>query len=147
MVCPPHIRGSHRLLCQQTEQGNLLLLFMPPSPSTPYFSIQKLSLVSMTKGSLLRTFSKGRKLKSASSCPGRLKCSPTPVSKWFLMAPLCSVHLCLQGRVSPTFPTYCPGLLRQCPAPCEHVTLYTTESSSQVILCFIGQVCPVKVLV
>ena len=24
MVCPPHIRGSHRLLCQQTEQGNLL---------------------------------------------------------------------------------------------------------------------------
>ena len=25
MVCPPHIRGYHRLLCQQTEQGNLLV--------------------------------------------------------------------------------------------------------------------------
>ena len=25
LVCPPHIRGSHRLLCQQTEQGNLLV--------------------------------------------------------------------------------------------------------------------------
>ena len=24
LVCPPHIRGSHRLLCQQTEQGYLL---------------------------------------------------------------------------------------------------------------------------
>ena len=28
LVCPPHIRGSHRLLCQQTEQGNLLALLV-----------------------------------------------------------------------------------------------------------------------
>ena len=32
MVCPPHIRGSHRLLCQQTEQGNLLMAVL-------YFSV------------------------------------------------------------------------------------------------------------
>ena len=58
-----------------------LLLFIPPSPKTPYFSIQKLSLASSTNGSELLIFSKGRKLKSATSCPGRLKCFPTPVSQ------------------------------------------------------------------
>ena len=100
-----------------------LLLFIPPSPKTPYFSIQKLSLASITKGSELLIFSKGRKLKWANSCPGRLKWSPTPVSQWFLTAPLCSVHLCLQGLVSPTLPTYWAGFLRRWPAPCEQVTL------------------------
>ena len=29
LVCPPYIRGSHRLLCQQTEQGNLLFPHIP----------------------------------------------------------------------------------------------------------------------
>ena len=29
LVCPPHIRGSHRLLCQLTEQGNLLGFRLP----------------------------------------------------------------------------------------------------------------------
>ena len=50
-----------------------LLLFIPPSPITPYFSVQKLSLASITNGSEPLTFSKGRKLKSATLCPGRLK--------------------------------------------------------------------------
>ena len=100
-----------------------LLLFIPPSPSTPYFSIQKLSLASITKGSELLTFSNGRKLKSATSCPGRLKWSPTAVSKWFLAAPLCSVHLTRQALVAPTLPTYWAGLLRHGPALCEQVTL------------------------
>ena len=58
-----------------------LLLFIPPSSRTLYFSIQKLSLASITKGSVLRTFSNGRKLKWARSWPGRLKWSPTPVSQ------------------------------------------------------------------
>merc|ERR1712240_975350 len=44
-----------------------LLLFIPPSLRTPYFWIQKLSLASRTKGSLLRIFSNGWKLKSARS--------------------------------------------------------------------------------
>ena len=100
-----------------------LLLFIPPSPRTPYFSIQKLSLASITNGSGLLTFSKGRKLKSATSCPGKLKWSPTAVSKWFLAAPLCSVHLTWHALVAPTLPTYWAGLLRQGPAWCEQVTL------------------------
>ena len=100
-----------------------LLLFIPPSPSTPYFSIQKLSLASITQGSELLTFSNGRKLKSATPCPGRLKWSPTAVSKWFLAAPLCSVHLTRQALVAPTLPTYWDGLLRHGPALCEQVTL------------------------
>ena len=100
-----------------------LLLFMPPSPRTPYFSIQKLSLASMTKGSELRIFSKGKKLKSASSWPGWLKWSPTPVSGWWVTAALCSVHLFLHGLVAPTFPIYWAGLRWHCPAPWEQVML------------------------
>ena len=94
---------------------------MPPSPRTPYFSIQKLSLASMTKGSELRIFSNGKKLKSARSWPGWLKWSPTPVSKWWVTAALCSVHLFLHGLVAPTFPTYWSGLLWHLPAPWEHL--------------------------
>ena len=90
---------------------------MPPSPRTPYFSIQKLSLASMTKGSELRIFSNGKKLKSARSWPGWLKWSPTPVSKWWVTAALCSVHLFLHGLVAPTFPTYWAGFLWHLPAP------------------------------
>ena len=92
-----------------------LLLFIPPSSRTLYFSIQKLSLASITKGSVLRTFSNGRKLKWARSWPGRLKWSPTPVSQWWVTAPLCSVHLCLNGLVWPTLPTYWAGFLWQAP--------------------------------
>ena len=124
-----------------------LLLFIPPSSRTLYFSIQKLSLASITKGSVLRTFSNGRKLKWARSWPGRLKWSPTPVSQWWFTAPLCSVHRILHALVGPTFPIYWAGFLRHGPAPCEQVTLYTTLASSHVMDCFIGQLCPVRVLV
>ena len=121
MVCATTVKLTSRLAA--AWHNPQLLLFIPPSPSTPYFSIQKLSLASITKGSELLTFSKGRKLKSATSCPGRLKWSPTAVSKWFLAAPLCSVHLTRQALVAPTLPTYWAGLLRQGPAWCEQVTL------------------------
>ena len=121
MTCATVFKLTSRLAA--VWHNTQLLLFIPPSPSTPYFSIQKLSLASITKGSELLTFSNGRKLKSATSCPGRLKWSPTAVSKWFLAAPLCSVHLTRQALVAPTLPTYWAGLLRHGPAWCEQVIL------------------------
>ena len=76
------------------------VLFIPLS-NTWYFWIQYLSLASITNGSLHCTFSNGRKERSSSPWPGRLKCSPTPVSRLLATAPRCSVHLFFGAFIFP----------------------------------------------
>ena len=61
----------------------------------------------------------------------------------FLTAPLCSVHLFLQGLLAPTIPTYW-GESWQLPALWLQVTEYTTLLSSQVMIFLIGQDSPVE---
>ena len=79
-----------------------VLLFIPES-NTLYFWIQNFSLALITNGSLLWTFSIGRKMRSSSPCPGRLKCSPTAVSRLLFTAPRCRLILSRQKNATVIF--------------------------------------------